>query len=149
VPAEFPGQSTVHFLFFFFFFPFFIRYLAHLHFQCYTKSPPYPPVHFQILLPSFGQGLDWKADIMNLCAGYFSSLINISQPCSGTQLLGSSLILSNLFLNLVRRGQHGPGDYIFPYRNQCFLNILLHAFRIAVYQWQQTPPPPDLSELFT
>jgi hypothetical protein len=22
---------------------FFIRYLAHLHFQCYTKSPPYPP----------------------------------------------------------------------------------------------------------
>ena len=31
------GQS------FFFFFPFFIRYLTHLHFQCYTKSPPYPP----------------------------------------------------------------------------------------------------------
>jgi hypothetical protein len=27
----------------FFFFPFFIRYLAQLHFQCYTKSPPYPP----------------------------------------------------------------------------------------------------------
>jgi hypothetical protein len=27
----------------FFFFPFFIRYLTHLHFQCYTKSPPYPP----------------------------------------------------------------------------------------------------------
>jgi hypothetical protein len=27
---------------FFFFFPFFIRYLTHLHFQCYTKSPPYP-----------------------------------------------------------------------------------------------------------
>jgi hypothetical protein len=26
-----------------FFFPIFIRYLAHLHFQCYTKSPPYPP----------------------------------------------------------------------------------------------------------
>jgi hypothetical protein len=30
-------------LFIFLFFPFFIRYLAHLHFQCYTKSPPYPP----------------------------------------------------------------------------------------------------------
>jgi hypothetical protein len=30
-------------IFSFFFFPFFIRYLAHLHFQCYTKSPPYPP----------------------------------------------------------------------------------------------------------
>jgi hypothetical protein len=26
-----------------FFFPIFIRYLPHLHFQCYTKSPPYPP----------------------------------------------------------------------------------------------------------
>ena len=25
-----------------FFSHFFIRYLAHLHFQCYTKSPPYP-----------------------------------------------------------------------------------------------------------
>jgi hypothetical protein len=38
----------IFFLFLFFqwsrfFFPFFIRYLAHLHFQCYTKSPPYPP----------------------------------------------------------------------------------------------------------
>jgi hypothetical protein len=31
------------FFFFKIFFPFFIRYLAHLHFQCYTKSPPYPP----------------------------------------------------------------------------------------------------------
>ncbi|EDL36529.1 mCG148246 [Mus musculus] len=28
---------------FFFLFPFFIRYLAHLHFQCYTKSLPYLP----------------------------------------------------------------------------------------------------------
>jgi hypothetical protein len=27
----------------FFFFSIFIRYLAHLHFQCYTKSPPSPP----------------------------------------------------------------------------------------------------------
>jgi hypothetical protein len=26
-----------------FFFPFFIRCLAHLHFQCYTESPTYPP----------------------------------------------------------------------------------------------------------
>jgi hypothetical protein len=33
-------SSTACFLFFF---PFFIRYLAHLHFKCYTKSPPYPP----------------------------------------------------------------------------------------------------------
>ena len=31
------------YILFFLFFPFFIRYLAHLHFQCYTKSPPYPP----------------------------------------------------------------------------------------------------------
>jgi hypothetical protein len=29
--------------YFLFFSPFFIRYLVHLHFQCYTKSPPYPP----------------------------------------------------------------------------------------------------------
>jgi hypothetical protein len=28
---------------FLFIFSIFIRYLAHLHFQCYTKSPPYPP----------------------------------------------------------------------------------------------------------
>jgi hypothetical protein len=32
-----------HFTLISFFFPFFIKYLAHLHFQCYTKSPPYPP----------------------------------------------------------------------------------------------------------
>jgi hypothetical protein len=36
-------HSTSQCEFFFFFFPFFIRYLTHLHFQCYTKSPPYPP----------------------------------------------------------------------------------------------------------
>ena len=30
-------------IFLFFFFSIFIRYLAHLHFQCYTKSPPYLP----------------------------------------------------------------------------------------------------------
>ena len=28
-----------------FFFTFFIRYLLHLHFQCYPKSPPCPPHH--------------------------------------------------------------------------------------------------------
>jgi hypothetical protein len=36
-------QRTIFIFIFLFFFPFFIRYLAHLHFQCYTKSPPYPP----------------------------------------------------------------------------------------------------------
>ena len=36
----------------FFFFPFFIRYLAHLHFQCYTKSPPYPPTPTPLPTPS-------------------------------------------------------------------------------------------------
>jgi hypothetical protein len=35
---ELPWSSSLAF-----FFSFFIRYLAHLHFQCYTKSPPYPP----------------------------------------------------------------------------------------------------------
>ena len=43
----------------FFFFPFFIRYLAHLHFQCYTKSPPYPPTPHSPNrpLPLFGPGV--------------------------------------------------------------------------------------------
>ena len=40
------------------FFPFFIRYLAHLHFQCYSKSPPYPPPHSPTHpLPLFGPGV--------------------------------------------------------------------------------------------
>jgi hypothetical protein len=47
-----------HFFFFlliiFLFSIFLIRYLAHLHFQCYTKSPPYPPTH---PLPLFGPGV--------------------------------------------------------------------------------------------
>jgi hypothetical protein len=32
-----------HFFLFSFFFFFFIRYFSHLHFQCYPKSPQYPP----------------------------------------------------------------------------------------------------------
>jgi hypothetical protein len=36
-------HATLFYFLFFFFHFFFIRYLAHLHFQCYTKSPPYPP----------------------------------------------------------------------------------------------------------
>jgi hypothetical protein len=45
VAEESPVTYSLHFdllsvSFFFFSFPFFIRYLAHLHFQCYTKSPP-------------------------------------------------------------------------------------------------------------
>jgi hypothetical protein len=34
------GWWVVVRVFLFFFFPFFIRYFAHLHLQCYTKSPP-------------------------------------------------------------------------------------------------------------
>jgi hypothetical protein len=42
------GMSLRHFLFSFFFF--LIRYFPHLHFQCYPKSPPYPPPsHFLAL----------------------------------------------------------------------------------------------------
>ena len=37
----------------FLFFPIFIRYLAHLHFQCYTKSPPYPPTPTPLPTHSF------------------------------------------------------------------------------------------------
>jgi hypothetical protein len=41
------SKTTVLYTYFFFFWVFFlfflIRYLAHLHFQCYTKSLPYPP----------------------------------------------------------------------------------------------------------
>jgi hypothetical protein len=46
---SFDYYNLLFFIFFFIFFiyffsfPFFIRYLAHLHFQRYTKSPPYPP----------------------------------------------------------------------------------------------------------
>jgi hypothetical protein len=38
-PTSKPGRFGAMYIFF----PFFIRYLAHLHFQYYTKSPPYPP----------------------------------------------------------------------------------------------------------
>jgi hypothetical protein len=43
MPAWQTLYQTTFIFFFIFFFPFFIRYLAHLHFQCYTKRPPYPP----------------------------------------------------------------------------------------------------------
>jgi hypothetical protein len=36
----------------------FIRYFPHLHFQCYPKSPPYPPPHSPTRpLPLFGPGV--------------------------------------------------------------------------------------------
>jgi hypothetical protein len=36
----------------------FIRYFPHLHFQCYPKSPPYPPTHSPTHpLPLFGPGV--------------------------------------------------------------------------------------------
>jgi hypothetical protein len=40
------------------FFPFFIKYLAYLHFQCYTKSSPYPPTPTPLPThsPFFGPG---------------------------------------------------------------------------------------------
>jgi hypothetical protein len=45
-------------LLFFVFFSIFIRYLAHLHFQCYTKSPPIAPPHSPTHpLPLFGPGV--------------------------------------------------------------------------------------------
>jgi hypothetical protein len=37
------GQLLTMFHFNFIYLFFLIRYLAHLQFQCYTKSPPYPP----------------------------------------------------------------------------------------------------------
>lgn len=43
--------------------------------------------------------IDWMSDIVNfafLGVGYFSIPINISELCSGMQLLGNSLILSGL-----------------------------------------------------
>jgi hypothetical protein len=43
---------------FFFFFFFLIRYFPHLYFQCYPKSPPYPPPHSPTHpLPLFGPGV--------------------------------------------------------------------------------------------
>ena len=47
------------FLSFLFFSSIFIRYLAHLHFQCYTKSPPYPPTPHSPThpLPLLGPGV--------------------------------------------------------------------------------------------
>jgi hypothetical protein len=50
-------DSPVLVVFSFFFFPFFIRYLAHLHFQCYTKSPPYPPTPLVVF--SIATNLAW------------------------------------------------------------------------------------------
>jgi hypothetical protein len=52
---------TFFFLFFcFVFINFFIRYFPHLHFQCYPKSPPYPPPPTPLPthpLPLFGPGV--------------------------------------------------------------------------------------------
>jgi hypothetical protein len=49
------------------FFTIFIRYLARLHFQCYLKSPPYPPTPTPLHpLPLFGPGVPLYWDIQSL-----------------------------------------------------------------------------------
>jgi hypothetical protein len=51
-------SSLFIYLFFCFIFIFCIRYFPHLHFQCYPKSPPYPPPNSPIHpLPLFGPGV--------------------------------------------------------------------------------------------
>ena len=47
-----------------YFFNTFIRYFPHLHFQCYPKSPPYPPPHSPTYpFPLFGPGVPLYWDI--------------------------------------------------------------------------------------
>jgi hypothetical protein len=55
--------SFFFFCFFFLFFSFsiFIRYLAHLHFQCYTKSPSYPP---QLPHPPTPPFWPWRSPVL-------------------------------------------------------------------------------------
>jgi hypothetical protein len=68
----------------FFFFPFFIRYLAHLHFQCYTKSPPYPPTptplpaHSPFLALAFPCSGAYKVCVYTYF--YIDTKINIAGP---------------------------------------------------------------------
>jgi hypothetical protein len=54
--TDFPTFS----LYFFSFFPIFIRYLAHLHFQCYTKSPPPTPLPYPPTPPFW----PWRSPVL-------------------------------------------------------------------------------------
>jgi hypothetical protein len=44
-PSFFPFFLSSFVVLFLFLIYIFIRYFPHLHFQCYSKSPPYPPFH--------------------------------------------------------------------------------------------------------
>jgi hypothetical protein len=71
-------KAVVHILFFFRLFIYlfiYFRYFPHLHFQCYPKSPPYPPTP----LPTH------------------SHFLALAFPCTGTWTLG--LILSCTLLS--------------------------------------------------
>jgi hypothetical protein len=59
-----------------FFFPFFIRYLAHLHFQCYAKSPPYPPTPTGCLNHTT-ISLIWLASLARVLWGPFISTFHL------------------------------------------------------------------------
>jgi hypothetical protein len=56
------NSLSCSFSYFMIFFPFFIRYLAHLHFQCYTKSPPYPPTPTP--LPTHSPFWPWRSPVL-------------------------------------------------------------------------------------
>jgi hypothetical protein len=62
----------------FFFFPFFIRYLAHLHFQCYTKSPPYPPPPPPPPPPPFWP---WHSPVLGLLLFFIGSRVANTYKC--------------------------------------------------------------------
>ena len=52
---------------------FLIRYFPRLHFQCYPKSPPYPPPHSPTHpLPLFGPGVPLYWGIQSLCVQWAS-----------------------------------------------------------------------------
>jgi hypothetical protein len=66
----------VLFCFLLVFFSIFIRYLVHLHFQCYTNSPPYPPTPTP--LPAY------------------SPFLALAFPCTGARKLYTPLFLRSL-----------------------------------------------------
>jgi hypothetical protein len=84
---------------FFFLFFFFIRYFSRLHFQCYPKSPPYPPLFFGFLFFWFLVLVLVFQDRVSLCSPGLAvldltlyvdqaGLEHRTRPASASQVLG-------------------------------------------------------------
>ena len=111
------------------FFPIFIRYLAHLHFQCYTKSPPYPPTPTP--LPTHSPFLA----LAFLCTGAYK-VCKSNGPLFA--LMADQAIFS--YICSQRQELRGTGQFILLFHIQGCRSLQLLGYFLQLLHWGPCDP---------